>query len=398
MISPGSRLKLSSQEYPTLFGFGTKNKVAANLLNYVYGVVMVVATAFAFHALSLILSDWNKIFVFLASLAVVGLPYCIKIVLFGGEKFYLKHAYLCLAISILPAIFDFIGFYSETSIKQTLTQTKFEIVEKISYFNTQAREKLENEKVELVTKRDKEIANLKGEAFQKISALESELSETKQVYIDETEGVRGQYTTGKVGTGPRAKEYQAEIRKTQAKNDLEAKKINQEIRIEEDRITKEYEKKIELAQLGLDEINNLVSSDSKAKGLLYQVNNVTNFSDLAKITISVNNSISNISSKMGLEPKFVSYTTDDVIQLSFGALFRGEITALICFLLAFLLEMVDIIIVYMMRGVRKDETLAPQEEIDKRKFFKIYGTHIAPEKSAESLEGVFSPYKNYTKQ
>ena len=398
MISPGSRLKLSSQEYPTLFGFGTKNKVAANLLNYVYGIVMVVATAFAFHALSLILSDWNKIFVFLASLAVVGLPYCIKIVLFGGEKFYLKHAYLCLAISILPAIFDFIGFYSETSIKQTLTQTKFEIVEKINYFNTQAREKLENEKVELVTKRDKEIANLKGEAFQKISALESELSETKQVYIDETEGVRGQYTTGKVGTGPRAKEYQAEIRKTQAKNDLEAKKINQEIKIEEDRITKEYEKKIELAQLGLDEINNLVSSDSKAKGLLYQVNNVTNFSDLAKITISVNNSISNISSKMGLEPKFVSYTTDDVIQLSFGALFRGEITALICFLLAFLLEMVDIIIVYMMRGVRKDETLAPQEEIDKRKFFKIYGTHIAPEKSAESLEGVFSPYKNYTKQ
>ena len=179
---------------------------------------------------------------------------------------------------------------------------------------------------------------------------------------------------------------------------METKKINQEIKIEEDRITKEYEKKIELAQLGLDEINNLVSSDSKAKGLLYQVNNVTNFSDLAKITISVNNSISNISSKMGLEPKFVSYTTDDVIQLSFGALFRGEITALICFLLAFLLEMVDIIIVYMMRGVRKDETLPPQEEIDKRKFFKIYGTHIAPEKSAESLEGVFSPYKNYTKQ
>lgn len=398
MISPGSRLKLSSQEYPTLFGFGTKNKVAANLLNYVYGIVMVVATAFAFHALSLILSDWNKIFVFLASLAVVGLPYCIKIVLFGGEKFYLKHAYLCLAISILPAIFDFIGFYSETSIKQTLTQTKFEIVEKINYFNTQAREKLENEKVELVTKRDKEIANLKGEAFQKISALESELSETKQVYIDETEGVRGQYTTGKVGTGPRAKEYQAEIRKTQAKNDLEAKKINQEIKIEEDRITKEYEKKIELAQLGLDEINNLVSSDSKAKGLLYQVNNVTNFSDLAKITISVNNSISNISSKMGLEPKFVSYTTDDVIQLSFGALFRGEITALICFLLAFLLEMVDIIIVYMIRGARKEEQIITEKEEDKRKFFKTYGTEIAPEKSPESIESVFYPYKNYTKQ
>jgi len=387
-----------THEYPTLFGFGTKNKVAANLLNYVYGVVMVVAMCFAYHALSLILSDWNKIFVFLASLAVVGLPYCIKIVLFGGEKFHLKHAYLCLAISILPAIFDFIGFYSETSIKQTLTQTKFEIVEKISYFNTEAREKLENEKVALITKRDKEIAELKSETAQKVSNLEASLTDAKQTYIDETEGVRSQYTTGKPGSGPRAKEYQAEIRKTQAKNELEAKKINQGAEIEEERITKEYEKKIELAQAGLDEINNLVSSDAKAKGLLFQVNNAQNFSDLAKITIVVNNSISNISSKMGLEPKFVSYTTDDVIQLSFSALLRGEITALICFLLAFLLEMVDIIIVYMMRGTKKEEEKEEEKDEDKRKFFKTYGTEIAPEKSPESIESVFYPYKNYTKQ
>ena len=86
MISLGSNQKTSTHEYPTLFGFGTKNKVAANLLNYVYGVVMVVATAFAFHALSLILSDWNKIFVFLASLAVVGLPYCIKSCIVTGKS------------------------------------------------------------------------------------------------------------------------------------------------------------------------------------------------------------------------------------------------------------------------------------------------------------------------
>ena len=123
--------------YPTLFGFATKNKTASNLLNYVYGIVMVVATAFAYHALGLILSDWNKLFIFLASLSVVGLPYCIKIVLFGRETFELKHALLCLGISVLPSIFDFVGFYSETSVKQQLIQTKFEVVEKINYFNTQ---------------------------------------------------------------------------------------------------------------------------------------------------------------------------------------------------------------------------------------------------------------------
>lgn len=385
--------------YPTLFGFSTKNKVAAQLLNYVYGVVMVVAMAFAFHALSIILSDWNKIFVFLASIAVVGLPYCIKIVLFGNEKFELKHAWLCIAISVLPAIFDFIGFYSETSIKQTLTQTKFEIVEKISYFNTEARSKLEEEKIKLQQKRDKELAELRTASSQKISNLEARLTDAKQVLIDETEGVRGQYTTGKPGTGPRAKEYQAEIRKTQAVNDLEARKINQEESIEAERITAEYEKLIQQCDDGLKEIDTLVSSDAKAKGLLFQVNNAVNFNELSKITIIVNNSISTISSKMGLEPKFVSYTTDDVIQLSFGALLRGEITALICFLLAFLLEMVDTIIVFMIRGTRKKEDDSTDNKDDKKEkmFYKTYSTNIMPEKNQEMIESFFHPYKNYTK-
>jgi len=386
----------SNHLYPTLFGFSTKNKVAAQLLNYVYGVVMVVAMAFAFHALSIILSDWNKIFVFLASIAVVGLPYCIKIVLFGNERFELKHAWLCIAISILPAIFDFIGFYSETSIKQTLTQTKFEIVEKISYFNTEARSKLEEEKIELQKKRDKELADLKSNTNLKISQLDARLTDAKQVLIDETEGVRGQYTTGKPGTGPRAKEYQAEIRRTQAANDLESKKISQEQSIEEERIINAYDKLIQQCEDGLKEIDTLVSSDAKAKGLLFQVNNATNFAELSKITIVVNNSISTISSKMGLEPKFVSYTTDDVIQLSFGALLRGEITALICFLLAFLLEMIDTIIVFMIRGTKPKKEEDTEEQVKDKLFFKKYD-NIQPEKSAEEIESIFHPYKNYTK-
>jgi len=384
--------------YPTLFGFSTRNKVAANLLNYVYGVVMVVAMAFAFHALSLILSDWNKIFVFLASLAVVGLPYCIKIVLFGNERFEAKHAYLCLAISVLPAIFDFIGFYSETSIKQTLTQTKFEIVEKISYFNTEAREKLEQEKISLQQKRDKELADLKSKTAQKLSNLEARLTDAKQTFIDETEGVKGQYTTGKVGSGPKAKEYQAEIRRTQAANELEERKHLQEQEIEAETITAKYQALIEQCDAGLKEIDILVSSDNKAKGLLYQVNNVTNFSDLSKVTITVNNSISNISSKMGLEPKFVSYSTDDVIQLSFSALLRGDITALVCFLLAVLLEMVDIIIVFMIRGTRKTEIVEVKEEEKNKIFFKKYDSEIKSEKNPQEIEQIFYPYKNYTKQ
>lgn len=389
--------------YPTLFGFSTKNKTASNLLNYVYGIVMVVAMAFAYHALGLILSDWNKLFVFLASLSVVGLPYCIKIVLFGREAFELKHALLCLGISVLPAIFDFVGFYSETSIKQQLVQTKFEIVEKINYFNTEAREKLLEEKNKLIVEETEEINRVNGEFLQKHAELDQKLLDIKQTAIDEKIGVRSDTTTGKAGQGPRAKELDAEIRRTQANNELEQKRIDGQKEQSVATVKASFLQRKNNIDAAIKEIDTLVSSDNKTKGLLFQVNNAENFNDLSKLTIVVNNAVSNIGAKVGIEPKFVSYKTDDVIQLSFGALLRGEVTALVCFLMAFLLEMVDTIIVYMVRGVRRiePEQPLPEPEQNKTRFYKTYPSNpdnLVKPASTEKLinEKILTQeYKNY---
>jgi hypothetical protein len=130
-----------------------------------------------------------------------------------------------------------------------------------------------------------------------------------------------------------------------------------------------------------------VASDTKNKGILYQINNVDNFNDLTRVTIQVNNSISTISSKMNIEPQFVSFKTEDVIQLSFGALMRGEITALICCLLAFLLEMVDIVIVYMIRGTKRVEPVVEEEKKTKI-FSKIYPT--STEKEVTTTKSIVS--------
>jgi hypothetical protein len=368
-IFDGKRLD-SNHLYPTLFGFSTRNKLASNLLNYVYGVVMVVATAFAFHALGLILSEWNKALVFLASLAVVGLPYCIKIVLFGNERFEPKHAYLCLAISILPGIFDFVGFYSETSVKQSLVKTKFEVVEKINYFNTEAREVLQQKKTELTTELSNKTREINDSYSEQKTELTRSLTHAQQTAIDEKEGVRKDYTSGKPGAGPRAREFDAEIRRISAGNDIEIKRIDEKTKNEIKALEVEYKAKFAIIDEGIQEINNLISSDNKNKGLLFQLNNTDNYNDLSKICIVVNNSISNISSKLGVEPKFVSYETDDVIKLSFGALFRGEITALVCFLLAVLLEMVDTIIVFYIRDRKPEDKV--EEEQKSKLFFKVY--------------------------
>lgn len=350
-----------TESHPTLFGFKTENKFAANMLNTVYGIVMIVALAFAYHALSLILVDWNAGLTFLAALAVVGLPYCIKIILYGRKEFYRNMALLCVAISMLPTIFDFIGFYSETSIRQSLINTKFEVLETVNYFDKEAREKLNKNIIELDKEFNASLTDLEKSKNQKISDLTKQIVDAEQTYIDETEGVSGRITTGKVGIGPKAKELESELRKTEANVELAKKQLESDKQRELEKLQKDYDSRSKSYQEGIEAINSLVSSEDK-EGLVFQVNRAKTFDELADVLVELNTGINTVSSKLGVEPKYVKFSTENVIQLSFGALFRGEITALICFALALLLEVVDTIIVYMVRGSKRKPEKKVEEE------------------------------------
>ena len=357
------------EKFPTLFGFKTDNKFAANALNTVYGIVMVVALAFAYHALSLILVDWNAGLTFLAALAVVGLPYCIKIIMYGRKTFTLNMAILCIVISLLPTIFDFIGFYSETSIRESLRDTKFEVLEKVNYFDKEARASINKNILKLESDYNAALAKVEQEFNSKNASLAQEIVDAEQTYIDETQGVSGRITSGKVGIGPKAKELEAEVRKTEARIELSKKELASNKQKEIEKLTKDYQTQYESYQQGLEIINELVSNKDN-QGLVFEVNRAKTFDELADTVIKLNTSINSISSKLKVEPEYVKFSTDNVIQLAFGALFRFEITAMICFALALLLELVDTIIVYMVRGTNKknEEKL---EEIHEQPVVKL---------------------------
>jgi len=351
-------ITLNSQEgiekFPTLFGFKTDNKFAANMLNTIYGIVMVVAMAFAYHALNLILVDWNKFLVFLAALAVVGLPYCIKIIMYGRKVFDLKIAILCIVVSLLPTIFDFIGFYSETSIRESLRDTKFEVLEKVNYFDKEARESINKNILELESEYNSSLTKVEQEFNSKNAILSQEIVDVEQTYIDETQGVSGRITSGKIGVGPKAKELEAEVRKTEARIELTKKELISNKEREIEKLTKNYQKQSESYQQGIEIINELISNKDNT-GLVFEVNKAKTFDELADTVIKLNTSINAISSKLKVEPEYVKFSTDNVIQLAFGALLRFEITAIICLALALLLEVVDTIIVYMVRGKKNKE-------------------------------------------
>jgi len=340
-----------TEKFPTLFGFKTDNKTAANGLNTIYGIVMIVAMAFAYHALSLILVDWNAFLIFLAAIAVVGLPYCIKIIMYGRKTFTLNMAILCIAISMLPTIFDFIGFYSETSIRQSLVNTKFEVLEKLNYFDKEARESINENIIKLEKEHNAALTKIEQDFNSQYSNLTKEIVDAEQTYIDETQGVSGRITTGKVGVGPKAKELEAEVRKTEAAVTLKKKELESNKQREIERLNKDYQTKLNSYQKGLEAIDILVSSENN-KGLIFEVNKAKTYDELADTVVKLNTAVNTVSSKLDVEPEYVKFSTENVIQLAFGALTRFEITAIICFALALLLEIVDTIIVYMVRGTR----------------------------------------------
>ena len=383
-------------QHSTLFGFATKNVFASKCLNLIYIIVMLVATAFAFHALSLILTGWNPGLILMAAVSVVGLPYCIKIIMYGRETFEYKHAMLCLIISLLPTIFDFVGLYSETSVKASLQSTKFEVLEKVNFFDKEVRKSinkqiimLESETSKLKNKTEQDFVVKTNEAnnlanslmdesdkqfSSSIKDLNSKVNESEQAYVDETEGVRGKSTSGVSGMGPRAKELQADVRKAKsevdiAKKELETNKAKQsealknKLTIQEkeleslknkelEKIEKEYQIKKSSYDQGVQAIDGLVSNMDGEDGLIFSVNKAKTFEELADVSVKLNGAINVISSKIGTEPEFIKFKTDNVINLSFGALIRGDVTALVCFLLAMLLEIVDTVIVYTVRGTR----------------------------------------------
>jgi hypothetical protein len=364
------------EKYPTLFGFKTDNKFAANALNTVYGIVMVVSTAFAYYALSLILVGWPIIMIFLAALAVVGLPYCIKIILYGRKEFTLKMAYLCIAISILPTIFDFIGFYAKTSVRQSLVETKFEVLEKINYFDKEARDSITKNIIQLDQNFNAELVKTDQKFNEQKAELTKQVLDAEQTYIDETEGVQGRTTSGRVGVGPKAKELESDWRRKQAETGLAVETLDSNKKREIDRITKDYDTEKTSLEQGIAIIDELTKT-GKDSGIVVEITKAQTFDDLAETLIRLNSSINVISSKLKLEPEYIKFSTENIIQLSFGALMRWEITAVICFALAVLLEIVDTVIVYMMRGTKRKE-----EETSKKTEEKILNE--SPESIVES--------------
>jgi len=330
-------------EYLTIFGFPTFSKIAAISIDIVYWFIIFVAYCFAFHALNNILITWNWFLVGLASFAVVGLPYCVKIILFGRKEFPLKAASLCLFLSLLPTIFDFTGFYSETGLQDSLQRSKVQISETISTFEIQSKKSAQDQELLIQNEgRDKKTA-AEQTLLHASSDLQKQVEEANQAVLDEREGVRG-----KAGDGPKAKELQAEVRKLKAQSDIDIQKSKAELKRQNDVIDQEVNEKL----LALKQSNILLGD--KLIICKKEVNNAKNFKDLELAVINANSLLSSIASNLSVSYIPVKIIgSDNIIKVSFGSLTSGDITALVCFLLAFLMEIGDIIITFVMRYEKK---------------------------------------------
>lgn len=352
-------------EYLTIFGFPTFSKIAAITIDIVYWFIIFVAYCFAFHALNNILITWNWLLVGLACFAVVGLPYCVKIILFGRKEFPIKAALLCLFLSLLPTIFDFTGFYSETGLQDSLQTSKVKIAETLSYFEAESKKAAQEQELQIQNSgRDKKMTAEK-KLLQSSTDLKKQIEDANQQVLDEREGVRG-----KAGDGPRSKELQAELRKLKAQSDLDIQQSKVELQKQSDAIDQETEQQLSSLKQSTILLGDKLVNEKK------EVNNTTNFRELEIAVINANSLISSIASNLNTKYTPVKIQgSDNIIKVSFGSLFNADITALICFLLAFLMEIGDIIIAFVMRYEKKIPTPIIKSRDDEYRHVKYTKTY-----------------------
>ena len=352
-------------QYQTIFGFTTTNKLAAAAIDIVYWFIIFVAYCFAFHALNVILISWHWMLIGLASFAVVGLPYCVKIILFGRKEFPLKAAILSLFLSLLPTIFDFAGLYSETGVQDSLKSSKVQITDSLSYFEAESKKAVQTQELEINNVgRDKKAA-IEKSLTAKTTDLKKQVDDANQEVTDERQGVKG-----KAGDGPRTKELQSQARRLQAQSDIELQAAKAEIKKQGDSVDQEV-----IEQLAaLDKSNKLLGD--KIVACKKSIETTTSFKDLEFAVIDANSLISSIASTLNMKFQPVKILgTDNIIKVSFNALLSADVTALVCFLLAFLMEIGDIIIVFTMRYEKKVPTPIIQKENNDSRYVRYTKTY-----------------------
>ena len=342
----------SREEHHTIFGFNTHNRIAAKAIDVIYWIIIGVALCFAYHSLSIILATWNWLLVFLVSLGVVGLPYCLKIILFGRKEFGVKSALLCTALSVLPAVFDFAGIYAETGLIDSLKDSKSRIIQQLNMFEAESKKAVQTEEQANREEEQQSTEQLENEQNKISLEFTRKLNEANQRVIDEKQGVRADYSSGKVGDGPRAKELQAEVRRLQSELDINKDGMSKTLEIKKAKVSSVVNDKIKK----IKETNKQLESgilDIKTK-----VSDANSFKDLDMLTIKANALVSSIASKSNVEFKAVKIEeSDNIFKLAFGSLLKFDITAAVCFFIAFVMEMVDILIVFVIRNDFKQKKM-----------------------------------------
>jgi hypothetical protein len=341
------------QKYHTIFGFDTAHKTSAQAIDIIYWIIIAAAYCFAYHALSLILTSWSWFLVGLTSLGVVGLPYCVKIILFGRDKFPRKAALLCAFLSLLPTIFDFAGLYSETGLQDSLKQSKVQILQQINDFEANSKKAAQMDADRIREEERTKIADIEAAASRKLTDIKKEINEANQKVIDEKSGVKADYSTGKPGEGPRTKELAASVRRLQSEADIEQSNARDKIERDANVVREQTKDAIKKSV----EVNKLI--DSKFIDIKKEVNKAHNFKELELAVINANGLLSTVASKVNVEFKATEIAgSDNIIRLSFSALLSFEVTALVCLLLAFLMEIGDIVIVYVIRYEKQEKKSA----------------------------------------
>jgi hypothetical protein len=351
----------------TLLGFYTENAAWGRGMDVAYVLVMIVAFAFAHSSFSYVMIGWNEgwrqALLVLVAAGIIGLCYTVKIVLFGGKRFTIVGASAAFLVAVLPWQLDFVGFYAETGYHDSLEREKIAATKVVSDYDVKATDKIAELASKIEADKAEALAAADRYLDEQVGMLQSRISSAKLLVVDEKVGVKTGQTTGIVGAGDQAKIRESELRR--AEQELADKKPRIEAEVARRKAAADADAASRLASLvsAKAELDTLVprakfdedGNPFEVKGedvpepVLEQIASASTFDELGEAARKANTAMSTVSSLTGTPVAGVIVSSDNVFEMSYAALQRGDITAIVCFFMAFLMEIVDILIAYAKR-------------------------------------------------
>ncbi len=347
--------------YRTVFGVYVPYKLLARASELIYVFVTILAIRFAYKGfLAAMPGEW-WVWCLLGGVVVAGLPVIIKLIQFNQPTFGKRQLVISVASVLLACLFDFFGVYTLNGLERAVEAERQEVSSTVNTFATVARREVGAAVSVAARERDEAVAAANAKATEELARFER-----RKLLVASQQSATASHTASSVdGTDEMLKVNKARVvsEKDDAIAAAEVKYGAVMARL--DKATAYLDELVAYQNGGDDGV---ATDDGTPKSKVSIADEAMTAPDFAALSVvarranglmqAANGEYQAAKTGVSLDPQVIKVEGDHLFNLAVRGLKEWDWVAIVSALIAFLLEGIDILVVFLMRSREEYDILA----------------------------------------